>query len=219
MLDRWEVQPGRVVNIVRGDIVKQRTEGVVNAANSNLLHGAGVAGAISKAAGKSLNEECERWIRRNGNVMLGAVAVTGAGNIADATHVFHTVGPRIGDRGVSATDRDLLSRCLRTSLSAAVGEGVRSISVPAISTGIFRFPVDEAASILVEAAVSFFEGARDDCLKEVRFVLFDEESFEVFKLALGVAFATPMVHQRLESMSMATGSVMDWQTAASRKVR
>ena len=169
------------ITIVQGDIVKQKTDGVVNAANNRLAHGAGVAGAIRTAAGQMLVKESNALIRRNGTVATGSVAVTGAGNIEGARKVIHAVGPQVtGGFTPTKGQCDQLESCMFQSLAAAVGHELRSLSVPAISTGIFGFPVQRAASILLNATVEYFQKESQGFLQEVRFVLFDETAYSTF---------------------------------------
>ena len=164
--------------VVRGDITEQHVDAVVNAANSSLLGGGGVDGAIHRRGGPDVLAECEQLRSGDlpGGLPTGQVATTTAGNLP-ARWVIHTVGPTY------AQDEDrsaLLASCFRESLREADRLGAGSVAFPAISTGVYRYPLEEAAEIAVRTV-----RAADTSVREVRFVLFDERSREVFERALG----------------------------------
>ncbi|MFH8529110.1 O-acetyl-ADP-ribose deacetylase [Streptomyces tendae] len=166
------------ITLVQGDITRQSADAIVNAANSSLLGGGGVDGAIHRRGGPAILAECRRL--RAGHLGKGlptgrAVATT-AGDL-DARWVIHTVGPVW-----SATeDRSgLLASCYRESLRTADELGARSVAFPAISTGVYRWPLDDAARIAVEAV----RAARTS-VTEVRFVLFDTPAYEAFATQVG----------------------------------
>jgi O-acetyl-ADP-ribose deacetylase (regulator of RNase III) len=158
-----------LIEVVRGDITQERTDAIVNAANSSLLGGGGVDGAIHRAAGAELLEEC----RLLGGCETGAAKVTGAGALS-AKWVIHTVGPIW--RGGTSGEPELLASCHRRSLAAARELGAESIAFPAISCGIYGFPPDAAAPIALAVA-------REQGLPLVRFVLFNDETYEAFARA------------------------------------
>src|SRR5262245_45589195 len=154
---------GARVELVQGDITHQATDAIVNAANTTLLGGGGVDGAIHRTGGPAILAEC----RRLGGCATGDAKLTGGGALP-ARFVIHTVGPvyRDGQHG----EPDLLASAYRRSLEVAVEHGLRSIAFPSISTGAYRFPIDAAAPIAL-ATVARFVGAHADALELVRFVL------------------------------------------------
>ena len=156
-----------------GDITLESCDAIVNAANSSLMGGGGVDGAIHFAGGPSILEECEAIVHRQGPLPAGQAVITTAGNMP-SKRVIHTVGPVWygGDRSEAAT----LASCYRNSLHLADQEGLASIAFPSISTGAFRYPVDQAASIAVKAVA---EGSTKlNSVREVRFVLFDRRTYD-----------------------------------------
>jgi O-acetyl-ADP-ribose deacetylase len=164
------------ITLVKGDITEQRADAIVNAANGSLLGGGGVDGAIHRAGGPAILRECEHLratTHRDGLAVGDAVATT-AGQLP-AGWVIHTVGPVYG----TPDDAALLARCYVSSLALAEELGASSVAFPAISTGAFGYPVDEAAPIAVAAA----RGARSR-VDDVRFVLFDERALATFEDAL-----------------------------------
>lgn len=159
-------------SIVKGDIVKSKTEAIVNAANTSLLGGGGVDGAIHKAAGKELLEECEKL---NG-CKTGEAKIT-AGYKLNAKYVIHTPGPiwRGGKRG----EADLLASCYRNSLQLAVDNNIKTISFPSISTGVYRFPVEQASEIAVKEILEFLNANEE--IETVQLVCYDENTYKVYK--------------------------------------
>lgn len=160
----------------RGDITKLDVDAIVNAANSSLLGGGGVDGAIHRAAGPELVAEC----RLLGGCPTGEARIT-RGYRLPARHVIHTVGP-VWHGGTSG-EPELLASCYRNSLQLAVENGVRSIAFPAISCGIYGYPAAEAARVAVAETRTFLEG--DDTLERVIFVCFGEEICRAYEQALG----------------------------------
>jgi O-acetyl-ADP-ribose deacetylase (regulator of RNase III) len=165
-----------VIETALGDITQQEVDAIVNAANPSLLGGGGVDGAIHRAAGPQLREEC----RGLGGCRPGEAKATGAYRLP-ARHVIHTVGPVW--RGGGHGEAELLAACHRNALALAGELGCRSVAFPAISTGIFGYPREEAAAVAVEATRRAL--AAQDRVQLVRFVLFDEETRRVFERALG----------------------------------
>ena len=167
---------GRVV-VVTGDITRQEVDAVVNAANSSLLGGAGVDGAIHRAGGGRILEEC-REIRRTrfpDGLPAGEAVMTTGGHLP-ARYVIHTVGPIYGRH--NGREASILARCYQNSLRLAVEHGLSSIAFPAISTGAYAFPRAEAAAVASEAIEEFLKS--DDSLAQVRLVFFAQGEAEVF---------------------------------------
>jgi O-acetyl-ADP-ribose deacetylase (regulator of RNase III) len=170
------VVPGGCIDLVQGDITHQATDAIVNAANTTLLGGGGVDGAIHRAGGPTILEEC----RRLGGCPTGDARITGGGRLP-ARYVIHTVGPvyRDGRHG----EPELLAGAYRRSLEIAVEHGLRSIAFPSISTGAYRYPISQAAQIALGTVGGFLEQAPGQ-LDVVRFVLFSVRDLEVYAEAL-----------------------------------
>jgi O-acetyl-ADP-ribose deacetylase (regulator of RNase III) len=164
------------LELVQGDITRQDTDAIVNAANTTLLGGGGVDGAIHRAGGPAILEEC----RGLGGCATGDAKITGGGRLA-ARHVIHTVGPvyRDGRHG----EPDLLASAYRRSLEVAAAHGVRSLAFPSISTGAYGFPVAAAARIALETVARFLQGDPGS-LDLVRFVLFSAGDLSTYVRAL-----------------------------------
>ncbi|RLI50215.1 MAG: O-acetyl-ADP-ribose deacetylase [Candidatus Thorarchaeota archaeon] len=166
------------IRIIRGDITEQETEAIVNAANSSLMGGGGVDGAIHRKGGPKILEECKR-IRRTqwpNGLPTGKAVITTGGNLK-AKYVIHTVGPVW--RGGKHGEAELLADAYRNSLKLAVSKGIRTISFPAISTGAYGYPMEEAAEVALKTVKDFLEA--EDKLDEVVFVLFTESAYRVYE--------------------------------------
>jgi O-acetyl-ADP-ribose deacetylase (regulator of RNase III) len=171
---------GRSLELVLGDITRQRVDAIVNAANSRLAGGGGVDGAIHRAGGPTIMEETRR--RYPNGCPTGSAVITAGGNLP-AKFVIHAVGPvwNDGRRG----EEDILMAAYRTSLQLAADHACQSVALPALSTGAYRYPIDKAARAAVRAAAQFLRelpGTRP--LATVQFVLFSEEALQAFERAL-----------------------------------
>jgi O-acetyl-ADP-ribose deacetylase (regulator of RNase III) len=176
----WTNSRGRKIRLVNGDITKIMVDAIVNAANSSLAGGGGVDGAIHRAGGPDIMRELDSIREAEGGCPTGSAVATRAGKLP-AKWVFHAVGPvyRGGTRG----EAKLLEGAYRRALDLAVERGVRSISFPAISTGVYGYPQDEAAAIALQAVREHLELA-ETSVDHVVFVLFGKESHDVFERVL-----------------------------------
>jgi O-acetyl-ADP-ribose deacetylase len=162
------------IDVVQGDITQIAVDAIVNAANSSLMGGGGVDGAIHRAGGPTILEECRKIVARQGGCKAGEAVITNAGNLP-AQFVIHTVGPIWnGGKGDEAAR---LENCYRNSLKLAVEHGCKSISFPNISTGVYRFPKDRAAVIAVKTVKDFL--SHPQSIKKVIFVCFDPENYKL----------------------------------------
>jgi len=168
------------LSLIQGDITKQATDAIVNAANSSLMGGGGVDGAIHRAGGPAILEECKRIVARQGRLPTGKAVITTGGNLK-AKYVIHTVGPiwHGGNRG----EPELLASAYRESLKLATERTLNSVSFPSISTGAYGYPVGEAARVALGAVISFLK-EHTTSIKEVVFVLFDSGTFTSYASAL-----------------------------------
>ncbi len=167
MIDRF--------SLIKGDIVRVKTQAIVNAANTSLLGGGGVDGAIHRAAGNELLLECETL----GGCPTGEAKITG-GYKLKAEYVIHTPGPvwRGGGRG----EAELLANCYRNSLKLAEENEITSISFPSISTGVYRYPVEEAAKIAIKEIMTFLK--ENKSMEKIQMVCFDEATYRAYESAL-----------------------------------
>ena len=165
--------------VIHGDLTQQPVEAVVNAANEQLAHGGGVAAALVHTGGRVIQEESDTWVRDHGPLAAGEAAVTTAGAL-QATHVIHVVGPRYR-RGA---DNELeLAAAITAALDAAAAVPVRSVALPAVSAGIFGYPLAAAAATIAATVVAWLEH-HVDVLDEVRLVGFDAQATEAFVTGL-----------------------------------
>jgi len=165
------------IELLKGDITKINVDAVVNAANSSLLGGGGVDGAIHRAGGQQILEECKEIRNRQGKCKTGEAVVTTAGNLP-AKYVIHTVGPIWNNNEEECSE--LLANCYKNSLKLAESLGVKTISFPNISTGVYGFPKELAAKIAVKEVQNF----QSEIIEKVVFVCFDEENEEIYKKLL-----------------------------------
>ena len=178
-----EFLDGRVL-VRTGDITRERVDAIVNAANSSLMGGGGVDGAIHRAGGGAILEECRelRRTRYPEGLPTGAAVATTAG-LLPARFVIHTVGPVWGEHG--GREAELLAACYRNSLALAAGLGLAAVAFPAISTGVYGYPKPEAAAVASSAIKEFFgaavvEGSGPMTVREVRLVFFSPPDAEIF---------------------------------------
>lgn len=176
---------GTTLQLVQGDITAEISDAIVNAANENLIHGAGVAGAISRSGGPEIQTESDAWVRKHGPVSHAEPAWTTGGRLP-CRYVIHAVGPvwrgaiETGGGGIADAQLDA---AVRGSLRVADELGLKSISLPAISTGIFGFPKERAADIILKTIRSYFEAKTNSGIKTVRLVLYDNPSLSAFQKA------------------------------------
>ena len=162
-----------VLELVDGDITEMDTEAIVNAANAQLVLGGGVAGAIRRKGGPQIQAECNKI----GGTFVGGAVITTAGKLK-AKHVIHAVGPRMGE---GDEDRKLQNATLN-SLKVAEENHLKSLSFPAISAGIFGFPIERCADIMLQTTMNYLKGQTD--LERVVFCLFGRDSYKVFEKRL-----------------------------------
>lgn len=166
---------GQSLQIAQGDITIEEVDAIVNAANEHLAHGGGVAWAISNRGGPKIQEESDAWVREHGPVSHAHPAWT-SGGLLPAKFVIHAVGPVWGDGG----EDKKLSDAVTGSLRVADELKCETVSMPAISTGIFGFPRERAAGIIFKAVAAYFKKNANSGLKQVRVVLFDQATVDAF---------------------------------------
>jgi O-acetyl-ADP-ribose deacetylase (regulator of RNase III) len=169
----------------RGDITEFPADAIVNAANSELEPGGGVCGAIHRRGGPAIAEECRKAVRERGNVIVGGAVATTAGDLP-AKYVIHGVGPVW--RGGNAGESDALARCYRLSVRIADDLKLHSIAFPAISTGIYGYPVEQAAWVAIPSLIEALRGAKH--IVQITMVLFDKSTLDVFA-SVGLAQRRP----------------------------
>ena len=167
------------IEVLKGDITKLNTDAIVNAANSSLMGGGGVDGAIHRAGGPAILDDCRKIIARKGKCETGEAVIT-TGGLLPAKYVIHTVGPVWN--GGQKNEAVKLRECYINSLRLAVDNNISTIAFPNISTGIYGYPKNKAAEVAVKAVSEFLE--KDSSIKKVIFVCFDEENFELYSSLL-----------------------------------
>ncbi|MDW8033442.1 MAG: macro domain-containing protein [Nitrososphaerota archaeon] len=169
------------VTLVKGDITKIKADAIVNAANSWLKHGGGVAGAIVREGGGIIQEESDRIIKEKGPVKVGEAVYTSAGSL-NAKYVIHAVGPRMGE----GNEDEKLRNATLNSLKLAEQIGLNSIVFPAISTGIFGYPKDKCAKVMLSTIKDYIlSGGK---IREIMICLYDEETYKIFEEAMWKIF-------------------------------
>lgn len=167
------------IKVIKGDITKLQVDAIVNAANSSLMGGGGVDGAIHRAGGPEILEECRKIVNRQGGCKTGEAVITTAGRLP-TKKVIHTVGP------VYSNNKDqsaLLAGCYTNSLRLAVKNNCQTVAFPNISTGVYGYPKEEAARVAVKAVESFIK-ENEDRIDEVIFLCFDDENYRLYEQLL-----------------------------------
>jgi O-acetyl-ADP-ribose deacetylase len=167
------------IKIIQGDITKLEVDAIVNAANSSLMGGGGVDGAIHRAGGPVILAECRVIVARQGRCAAGQAVITSGGNLP-AKYVIHTVGPVW--HGGNNNEALLLKNAYLNSLRLAIENGVKTIAFPNISTGVYSFPKEKAAKFAIETVTNFL--SENDQIRQVYFVCFDHENYELYKWLL-----------------------------------
>lgn len=169
------------ITLIQGDITKLEVDAIVNAANSSLMGGGGVDGAIHRAGGPVILDECRQIVARQGRCATGEAVITSGGSLP-AKQVIHTVGPVWQDG--KHNEADLLRNAYLNSLKLAVENGIKTIAFPNISTGVYGYPKEKAAEIAIRTVTEFLR--ENDQLKQVCFVCFDEENLQIYQRLLTV---------------------------------
>ncbi|MCC9136168.1 O-acetyl-ADP-ribose deacetylase [Pontibacter silvestris] len=165
------------IELVKGDITKLEVDAVVNAANSSLLGGGGVDGAIHRAGGPEILEECKQIRARQGGCPTGEAVITTGGRLP-ARYVVHTVGPVW--QGGKNGEPELLANCYRNSLRIASGKQLQHVAFPSISTGVYGYPKDKAAKVAVQTVKKWLQ-EHENSIMQILFVCFDEENYHLYK--------------------------------------
>jgi O-acetyl-ADP-ribose deacetylase (regulator of RNase III) len=173
---RQDLDPQRCCLLVQGDIIEERVDAIVNAANSRLQHGGGVAGAIARRGGAQIQAESDAWVRAHGEVPHDRPAVTGAG-LLPCKAVIHAVGPVWGEGDEEAK----LRSAVLGALGAAEDRGFGSIALPAISTGIFGFPKQRGARVIIKTIEDYTRLHPNSSLREIRLTILDDPTLEAFR--------------------------------------
>ncbi|OKP89992.1 O-acetyl-ADP-ribose deacetylase [Paenibacillus sp. P32E] len=169
-----------MIQLIQGDITTLEVDAIVNAANTSLLGGGGVDGAIHKAGGKAILEDCMKIRNQRGGCGVGEAVITTGGNLK-CRYVFHTVGPVWN--GGTHNEEDMLRNCYKNLLILADANGVTSIAIPNISTGIYNYPKDLACRIAVDEVTKYLLGKKSK-INKVLFVCFDEVNYENYMIEL-----------------------------------
>jgi len=170
--------PGVNLSLIHGDITLEAVDAIVNAANAHLAHGGGVAAAIVRRGGTEIQDESRAWVAEHGPASHDRPALTAGGNLP-ASHVIHAVGPRWGE----GQEQHKLRSAVTSSLALADETRLSSVALPAISTGIFGFPKQLGARVILDAIADYLTGHPDSDIKDVRVVLIDQASVDAFSVA------------------------------------
>lgn len=166
---------GQSLRLIHGDMTEEKVDVIVNAANAYLRHGGGIAAAIVRRGGKGIQDESNAWVREHGPISHAQPALTGAGSLP-CRYVIHAVGPRWGEGDEDAK----LHTAVTAALSLANERGFNNLALPAISTGIFGFPKERGAEVILDAITDFYSQHPATKLEEIRLTLIDEPSIRVF---------------------------------------
>lgn len=177
-----------ILELQKGDITKLSVDAIVNAANTSLLGGGGVDGAIHRAGGKAILEDCRKIIAKQGSCRVGQAVITTAGNLP-SKYVIHTVGPVWN--GGNKNENEKLADCYRNSLKLAIENNCNTIAFPNISTGIYKFPKDKAAKIAVDTVLEFIQATAK--IEKIILICFDDENFHFIKSYIEDLDATKIV--------------------------
>lgn len=180
---------GQHLQLVHGDLTEEHVDAIVNAANAHLQHGGGVAGAIVRRGGAQIQQESDAWVRDHGLITHDSPALTGAGHLS-CHHVVHAVGPVWGEGNEDAK----LHAAVAGALRMADQRGFSSLALPAISTGVFDFPKDRGARILIDAILSFFTAHPSSPLTQVHITLIDQPSVQVFASEFASRWPESILH-------------------------
>lgn len=167
------------IKVIQGDITQQQVDAVVNAANTSLMGGGGVDGAIHRAGGKEILDDCIKIVNRQGGCKTGEAVITTGGKLP-ASYVIHTVGPVWN--GGTKNQPQLLANCYKNSLEIAVENNIKTIAFPNISTGIYRYPKADAAEVAVHTVEEFLQ--ENTTIEQILFVCFDEENLALYQKLL-----------------------------------
>lgn len=172
LIDEIRISNDKIIRLIKGDITDQNVDVIVNPANSYLKHGGGVAGAIVRKGGKIIQTESDKI----GFVPVGSSVITTSGELP-CQAIIHTVGPKMGE----GNEDFKLSKSIHSSLSLASDNSYNSISIPAISSGIFGFPKDRCANILLDESINFLQNNNNTTLETIEFCIIDDETLFHFK--------------------------------------
>jgi O-acetyl-ADP-ribose deacetylase (regulator of RNase III) len=167
---------GQLLRLIHGDLTEEKVDAIVNAANAQLMHGGGVAGAIVRRGGDEIQLESDAWVQEHGPVQHAKPAITGAGRLP-CRFVIHVVGPVWGE----GQEDKKLSAAVAGALRLADERDFQCLSLPAISTGIFGFPKDRGAQVILNTLIDYFDEKQTSSLKEIRLTLIDEPSVRIFQ--------------------------------------
>ncbi len=183
IIDHFQFPSGQLLEICRGDLTRENTDVIVNAANSRLMHGGGVAAAIARTGGDVIVRESQEWVRLNGPVTHDKPAVTSGGKLP-SKFVIHAVGPVWGEGNEDQKLKDAILGCLKTAEELKA----QSIAFPAISTGIYGFPKERAAEIFLRTILEYFNKYPKSMVVTIRILLLDEPTLQAFTFAFQYVF-------------------------------